>query len=132
MIEPIYLPSEPSFVLDTPQLPVRMVLGDLDQPLAEMTPWQVATPDHGAPVVLDVEQRSSLSALLSQLPAVVQSAHGALATTYRLTFAPDVMQKMSDVMHAVGGGIRAPPSMPTSRSSARAFYIPNTDTRSDS
>lgn len=38
---------------------------------------------------------------------MVQRAHGVLTDTERLTFAPEVMQKMSDVMHASGGGIGA-------------------------
>ncbi len=83
------------------------MFGEADDPLVELRICMTDEIRRGSPIELDAAQRTSVSALLAQAPALVQSGHIALTQTYRLTFAPDVAGKMTRVMDAQGGGLHA-------------------------
>jgi hypothetical protein len=87
--------------------PASIVFGDADDPLFELSVYVASDTDRRCRVELDSEQRTAISGLLAQTPAVIQSGYVALNATYRLSFASGVASKMADIMKAQGGGLRA-------------------------
>ena len=88
--------------------PASVIIGDADNPLLKLSVDAASDADRRSRIELDSEQKTALSGLLAQAPALVQSGYVALNSTYRLSFSPDVLSKMAKVMEAQGGqGLRA-------------------------
>ncbi len=90
---------------------VKIIVGEHDAPLAEVTPYTIALPSELRPVQLDSSVGTAIGAMLHSLPGVVGASMQASSTTYLLTFAPTVAAQLqggtATLMHALNGGARA-------------------------
>lgn len=89
------------------ELPAKVVFGEAESPLFEIAVYTPPTDVYRRRIDLDPEQRAAISGVLSQAPALIQSGYLALNATFRLSFAPGVADKMTKIMQAQGGGLRA-------------------------
>ncbi len=103
--------SHESASLPTSEGLVKVIIGAIEAPLAELIAYNRPFPASPRPVSLDPSVVTTIGAMLRVLPGVVGTGMQASSTTYLLTFAPNVTAQLqagsASIMHALDGGVRA-------------------------
>lgn len=101
---PIYLDKEE-------MKPIKIVLGEIDNPLGEIKRYQNTGLDSYEEIQIDKRALIGVSGWFQQAPNLAQSGVQMALNTYTLTFKPEIAQGLADgslkMMKSLDGGIRA-------------------------
>ncbi|MEI7768651.1 MAG: hypothetical protein WCI67_01620 [Chloroflexales bacterium] len=90
---------------------VKVVVGPIEAPLAELIAYDRPFPASPRPVSLDPSVVTTIGDMLRILPGIVGAGIQASSPAYLLTFAPNVTAQLqagsASIMHALDGGVRA-------------------------
>lgn len=88
----------------------RLVLGDVEEPIAVVEPLEASIEVRRVPLSVDKQQLKGLQSILRHAPRLAKSASNPTTNTYTLKFSPEVAQGIRsgyfDVMKSAGGGLR--------------------------
>jgi hypothetical protein len=92
-------------------LPYKIIVGEVEAPLAELLPYDGSPAGNARPVQLDSSVVKAIGDIVRVMPGVVGIGSQALTQTYLLKFAPDVAAQLqagtATVMQSLQGGVRA-------------------------
>ena len=90
---------------------VKLVVGDVEAPLAELTPYDLAPPSKGSPLQLEPSVLAAIGNLLRTAPSAVGLGIQLSSKSYILQFSPNVAMQLKSgtatLMQALNGGVRA-------------------------
>lgn len=103
--------STPIYLSEAETKPIKLPLGDINDPWGEIARYQKTEMDSYEEIRLDEKTLIGFSSWFQQAPNLAQSGAQMMLNSYTLTFKPEIAKGIADgslkIMESLDGGIRA-------------------------